>query len=330
MIAGWFLTQNNFNGVQYEQIGPEHQGQRADNFLLKCLKGVPKSHIYRIIRKGEVRVNKRRIKPDYKLQLDDEVRIPPVRMTVVQQDQSFLPKLKKVQDLERRIIFEDEGLLVLNKPSGMAVHGGSGLSFGVIEALRELRPQAKFLELVHRLDKETSGCLLIAKKRSLLKCLHEQLREKTLRKEYLALVQGDWPRAIKEVNAPLEKQHLKSGERIVRVDASGKPSRTLFHILQRFKTMTLVKASPVTGRTHQIRVHCQTSGHSIAGDTKYGSEQTNQWLQESYNFKRLFLHAHTLTFCVPEREKPILVTADIDEEMEDLLTRLEHDHKTER
>src|SRR5574344_98362 len=249
-------------------IDAEQEGQRIDNYLKTQLKGVPKSLMYRILRKGEVRVNKKRIKPEYKLIAGDEVRIPPVR--VAEANELPSAKLSSIQALAALILFEDDALIVLNKPAGMAVHGGSGLSFGVIEGLRALRPEARFLELVHRLDRDTSGCLLVAKKRSALKSLHEQLRLKTMRKQYAALVRGQWQAHVKVVNAPLLKNVLQSGERIVRVNPEGKPSETRFHILQRFAEATLVEASPITGRTHQIRVHTAHAGHPIACDDKYG------------------------------------------------------------
>jgi len=227
--------------VQLVTISSNNEGQRIDNFLITQLKGVPKSMIYRILRKGEVRVNKKRIKPEYKVNIGDEVRIPPVR--VAEKVETHLsPKLDKIAMLEHTIIYEDDSILAINKPSGIAVHGGSGLSFGVIEGLRVLRPDAKFLELVHRIDRETSGILLIAKKRSALKSLHEQLRLKQMTKDYLALFKGDWSSACKVVQAPLLKNVLKSGERIVRVDQAGKPSETRFKVEARFGFATLIKA----------------------------------------------------------------------------------------
>lgn len=219
-------NQQALNKVELVTIDEDNLGQRIDNFLVTKLKGVPKSMIYRIVRKGEVRVNKKRIKPEYKLQDGDIVRIPPVRVSASEDKPGPSAKLTKVSQLEGRILFEDKAIIVLNKPAGIAVHGGSGVDFGVIEAMRSLRPQQKFLELVHRLDKETSGVLLIAKKRRALKHLHDQLRYKKMQKDYMALVRGEWQNHDKVINAPLLKLTLKSGERIVRVNQEGKPSET--------------------------------------------------------------------------------------------------------
>ncbi|MGL4506068.1 MAG: 23S rRNA pseudouridine(955/2504/2580) synthase RluC, partial [Aeromonas sobria] len=282
--------------VQLLTIEAEHDGQRIDNFLKTQLKGVPKSLIYRILRKGEVRVNKKRIKPEYKLCAGDVIRVPPVR--VAEKNELPSANLGVIQRLESQILFEDEAMIVLNKPSGMAVHGGSGLSFGVIEGLRALRPDARFLELVHRLDRDTSGVLLVAKKRSALRSLHEQLRVKTMRKQYLALVRGKWQAHVKVVNAPLRKNDLQSGERVVRVSADGKPSETRFRIVRQFAEATLVECSPITGRTHQIRVHTLHAGHPIACDDKYGEAAFDEKMR-SQGLKRLFLHAWKLSFIHP-------------------------------
>lgn len=267
----------NTPAVHFIAISADEAGQRIDNFLRTQLKGVPKSMIYRILRKGEVRVNKKRIKPEYKLEAGDEVRIPPVRVAE-REEENVSPKLTKVAALEGAIVYEDDHILVMNKPSGTAVHGGSGLSFGVIEGLRALRPEARFLELVHRLDRDTSGILLVAKKRSALRSLHEQLREKGMQKDYLALVRGQWPSHVKAVRAPLMKNILQSGERIVKVNSEGKPSETLFKVEERYAIATLVKASPVTGRTHQIRVHTLHAGHPIAFDDRYGEAEFDMQL----------------------------------------------------
>jgi len=315
------MTEVSPQKVQFVTIDPDLQGQRIDNFLRTFLKGVPKSMIYRILRKGEVRVNKKRVKPEYKLQALDEVRIPPVR---VSESTQTIPsaKLDLVSNLESCVLYEDEALLVINKPSGMAVHGGSGLSFGVIEGLRALRPQQKFLELVHRLDRDTSGCLLVAKKRSALKHLHEQLRLKTVDKRYQALVPGQWPKTRFKVKAPLRKNVLKSGERLVSVSPDGKPSETRYRILQQFKQATLIEASPITGRTHQIRVHCLHAGHPIACDDKYGDKVFEQQLNK-LGFDRLFLHAYRISFVHPRSEKVMSVEAPLDQKLEQILKVLQ-------
>lgn len=303
----------NNTSVKLVTIAADEAGQRIDNFLRNQLKGVPKSMIYRIVRKGEVRVNKKRIKPEYKLQPGDEVRIPPVR--IAERDEAPVSaKLDKVAALNDCIIFEDDYLLVLNKPSGTAVHGGSGLSFGVIEGLRALRPEARFLELVHRLDRETSGVLLVAKKRSALRALHEQLRIKGMQKDYLALVRGQWQSHCKVVQAPLLKNILQSGERIVRVNAEGKPSETRFKVEERFENATLVKASPVTGRTHQIRVHTLHAGHPIAFDDRYGDREFDSELKGT-GLDRLFLHAAALRFEHPNTGETMRVEAPLDKKL---------------
>lgn len=305
--------------VQLLTIEAEHEGQRIDNFLKTQLKGVPKSLIYRILRKGEVRVNKKRIKPEYKLCPGDEVRVPPVR--VAEKNELPSANLGSIQRLESQILFEDDAMIVLNKPSGMAVHGGSGLSFGVIEGLRALRPDARFLELVHRLDRDTSGVLLVAKKRSALRSLHEQLRVKTMRKQYLALVRGQWQPHVKVVNAPLRKNDLQSGERVVRVSSDGKPSETRFRIARQFAEATLVECSPITGRTHQIRVHTQHAGHPIACDDKYGEAAFDEKMR-SQGLKRLFLHAWKLSFTHPVDGREMQVEAPLAPELDNFLNKL--------
>ncbi|BFU59268.1 MULTISPECIES: 23S rRNA pseudouridine(955/2504/2580) synthase RluC [Rodentibacter] len=308
------------SAVKQLTISEDEAGQRIDNYLLAKLKGVPKSLIYRIVRKGEVRVNKGRIKPEYKLQAGDVVRIPPVRISE-KNDTPVSKNLNKVAALENQILFEDDCLIVLNKPSGIAVHGGSGLNFGVIEALRALRPEARFLELVHRLDRDTSGILLIAKKRSALRHLHEQLRLKTVQKDYLALVRGQWQSHVKVIQAPLLKNELSGGERIVRVSEQGKPSETRFSIEERYPNATLVKASPVTGRTHQIRVHAQYAAHPIALDDKYGDKDFDTQMQ-TLGLNRLFLHACSIRFEHPKTGETLRFNAQLDEKMKAILKKL--------
>ncbi|MBS9433259.1 23S rRNA pseudouridine(955/2504/2580) synthase RluC [Photorhabdus hainanensis] len=310
--------------VQFVTIDDDEAGQRVDNFLLARLKGVPKSMIYRIVRKGEVRVNKGRVKPEYKLSAGDVVRIPPVRVAE-RQEAPVSAKLDKVAALGDCILYEDDHILVLNKPSGTAVHGGSGLSFGVIEGLRVLRPEAKFLELVHRLDRDTSGILLIAKKRSTLRALHEQLRLKQMQKDYLALVRGQWQSHCKVVQAPLLKNILQSGERIVKVNSEGKPSETRFKVEERFTNATLVKASPVTGRTHQIRVHTQYAGHPIAFDDRYGDKVFDSQLSDT-GLNRLFLHASALKFTHPSTGETLRLEAPMDEQLRYCIKTLRQYH----
>ncbi|MGK2946482.1 MAG: 23S rRNA pseudouridine(955/2504/2580) synthase RluC [Candidatus Malihini olakiniferum] len=296
--------------VQFIIIAADEAGQRIDNFLLAHLKGVPKSMIYRILRKGEVRVNKKRIKPKHKLLDGDEVRIPPIRVARCVKS-VVSASLGKVATLADCILYEDDSLIVLNKPTGIAVHGGSRLIFGVIEGLRALRPEARFLELVHRLDRDTSGILLIAKKRSALRALHEQLRLKGMQKNYLALVRGQWQSHCKVVQAPLLKNILQSGERVVRVSGEGKPSETRFKVEERFEQATLVRASPVTGRTHQIRVHTLHAGYPIAFDNRYGDRDFDRQLA-STGLSRLFLHAQSLTFEHPFTYETKRIEAPLD------------------
>lgn len=309
------------NSVQLIEIDEDNQFQRIDNFLTSKLNGVPKSMIYRIVRKGEVRVNKGRVKPDYKLAIGDVVRVPPIRTTVKEESNV---NLNRVSNLESHIIFEDDRLIVFNKPSGLAVHGGSGLQFGVIEGLRALRPQHQFLELVHRIDRDTSGCLVIAKKRSALRDLHEQLRNKQVDKRYHALVAGEWPSDCFKVVAPLMKNVLKSGERLVSVSSEGKPSETRYRVLQKFNRSTLLEASPITGRTHQIRVHCLHAGHPIAMDSKYGDEEFDAHLKK-VKFNRLFLHAKSISFNHPVSKERVRFEADYDDKLKKLIEKQSHE-----
>jgi 23S rRNA pseudouridine955/2504/2580 synthase len=307
------------NAVYWLQVGPEEAGQRIDNYLLRQLKGVPKSRIYRLLRKGEVRVNRGRIKPEYRVQSGDEVRIPPIRQA---ERDPTAPAEGLVSRIETAILYEDERLLVLNKPAGVAVHGGSGIRHGVIEALRAARPTAPMLELVHRLDRDTSGCLVIAKKRSALRNLHQLLREGGMDKRYLALVRGDWPGGTRTVTAALNKNQVKGGERIVTVDAGGKAARTLFRPRSRFAGASLLDVELDTGRTHQIRVHGAHIGHPLAGDDKYGDPVFNKAMSD-LGLRRLFLHAAALGFREPEREHEVRVSAPLPEDLQAVLDRLE-------
>ena len=302
--------------VVHLEVTDDHAGQRIDNFLLRELKGVPKSRVYRILRKGEVRVNKSRIKPEYRLCEGDVVRIPPVRMAEKAPELSVSASLEQL--LGRSILFEDDRLLVVNKPSGLAVHGGSGIRQGLIEALRVMRPQARFLELVHRLDRDTSGCVMIAKKRSMLRYLHEHLRNGTIDKRYLALAAGRWPNRRKVVSAPLLKNTLQSGERMVSVSPEGKKSTTEFSVIERFEGATLVEAKPITGRTHQIRVHALHVGHPLLGDDKYGDDDAYKLFRRQ-GLKRLFLHAHSLDVPMPDDAANLQVTAPLSDDLQQLL-----------
>lgn len=313
------MKEQSQQSVRFVTVEPDVAGQRVDNFLRTQLKGVPKSMIYRILRKGEVRVNKGRVKPEYKLVADDVVRIPPVRVSEGMPGPS--PKLDKIAALESQILFEDERIIVINKPSGIAVHGGSGLSFGLIEGLRALRPNANFMELVHRLDRDTSGCILIAKKRSALRHMHEQLRIGQMDKRYQALVAGHWPENRFKVKAPLRKNVLQSGERMVSVSEDGKPSETRYRILQKFDNATLVEASPITGRTHQIRVHCLHAEHPIACDPKYGDSEFDEAMRQK-GLNRLFLHAHSISLIHPGTEERVKFSAPLDATLTNTLKAL--------
>lgn len=305
--------------VRQVLVDADYQGQRLDNFLLAQLKGVPKSHVYRIVRKGEVRVNKGRSQVSYRLQPGDMVRIPPVRLA--ERDAPAAPGDRVLQLLADSILYEDKRLLVLNKPSGLAVHGGSGLKFGVIEALRALRPEEKQLELVHRLDRDTSGCLLIARRRSALRTLHELLRGDGVDKRYLALVAGRWGKDREVVDAPLSKNQLRGGERVVRVDPNGKAAKTIFRVLERFSDATLVEAELLTGRTHQLRVHLAHLGTPILGDEKYGDDAANRAMKR-LGLNRLFLHARSLSFDWTEEVGRLKVEAPLEPALEQLLAKL--------
>jgi len=304
--------------VRYVTVGEEASGQRLDNFLVKHLKGAPKPLIYKVLRKGEVRVNKGRVKPDYRVKEGDVVRLPPLRLADAAEPGLASTALKK--RLEDSILYEDSGMIVINKPAGLAVHGGSGVSLGLIEALRQARPEAKLLELVHRLDRETSGCLLVAKKRSALRSLQDALRNHQVSKTYLALVKGHWPKRKRFVESKLEKYELASGERRVKTSDEGKLSRTEFTVLGYYEVAglecTLLEAMPVTGRTHQIRVHAQSLGCPLVGDDKYSDDAFNEAMQKK-GFKRLFLHAAKLSFPLPVAEGAAIEMKTIEVELPD-------------
>ncbi len=308
---------SNITPVTFVEIDDNHKLQRIDNFLLGQLRGVPKGKIYKILRKGEVRVNKKRIKPDYKLQIGDIVRIPPVQVADDREEINPSNTLKTL--ISNSILFEDERIIVVNKPSGIAVHGGSGIRAGVIEILRSARPNADYLELVHRIDRDTSGCLLIAKRRSALRALHEQLRSNKMKKMYHAVVSGQWDINLRQCVAPLHKNQLSGGERIVSVDdVQGKKSKTRFSLLKKGTEYSVIQAQPITGRTHQIRVHCQYLGHPIANDPKYGDGSFDKTIK-ALGCSRLCLHAHSLAFIHPGSEKPMTVEAAHEPQMQTII-----------
>ncbi len=301
--------------VSFQTVDEFSEGQRLDNYLLKHLKGVPKSHIYRVIRKGEVRVNKGRKKAEYKLQLDDVVRIPPIRVSESGQVEAS-DNLKQL--LTDSVLYEDKGLLIINKPSGLAVHSGSGVTIGVIEALRSMYKDP--VELVHRLDRATSGILLIAKKRSVLKNLHEQLSQHQMEKRYTALVKGTWSKKRHTIDAPLYQN-----SRYTVVDAKGKEAISHFQPLKNFHQQdfeaSLVEVLIETGRTHQIRAHAKHAGHPIAGDDKYGDPRFDAEIKTK-GLKRLFLHAHQLTFTNPLTNEIQKVQAPLTQDLQDFLKQL--------
>ena len=305
--------------VTRRRIGEEAEGQRIDNYLLRVCKGVPKSHVYRILRSGEVRVNSKRVPPEYRLQSGDEVRVPPLRLGA---------EVKPAVPVGReyRIVHEDDGLLVVDKPAGMAVHGGSGVSFGVIEQLRRQRPQARFLELAHRLDRETSGLLLIAKKRSALTALHDLFRESYIEKRYLALVKGRWREPLRHVKLALHKYLTEDGERRVSVSPEGKAAHSIVRLVARWENFSLVEVELKTGRTHQIRVHLTHLGFPLCGDDKYGDFALNKTLQKQ-GLGRMFLHAAKLALDHPGTGERLDLMAALPEDLVVFLKRLEVNEK---
>ena len=309
------------NSVTQAIISEDEYGQRLDNFLLKICKGVPKSHVYSIVRSGQVRVNSKRADVSYRLQIGDILRIPPVR--IAQREEEVVAGAEIKADLP--ILFEDEALLVIDKPSGIAVHGGSGVSFGVIEALRRQRPQARFLELAHRLDRETSGILLVGKKRSALVAMHDMFREggiggsgRGADKRYLVLVKGRWMDPVRNVRLPLLKYLLESGERRVRVSDEGKTAHTIFRLVARWEHFSLLEAELKTGRTHQIRVHLAHLGFPIAGDDKYGDFALNKALPRE-GLKRMFLHAWRMSLPHPISGEALALEAPLPEALQRFL-----------
>jgi 23S rRNA pseudouridine955/2504/2580 synthase len=307
------------NKVQFIEISTHHAGQRIDNFLLSLEKGVPKSRIYRALRKGEVRVNKGRIKQTYKLQLGDVVRVPPLRLAEPAETPQVSDSLRAL--IETHIVFEDEAMLVLNKPAGLAVHAGSQIQMGVIEALRQIRAELPFLELVHRLDRDTSGCLLLAKSRESLLNLQQQMLSDGIDKRYLTLLKGHITQDERLVEKPLEKNTMSSGERMVQVSEHGKYAKTLFIQRDDYSTAQLVEVKLFTGRTHQIRVHAASIGHPVAGDDKYGDKAFNKVIK-THGLKRMFLHAWRLTITHPISQTGLELEAPLPDELSNVLTQL--------
>lgn len=311
--------------VSYITVQDEFSGQRLDNFLLRELKGAPRSLIYRIVRRGEVRVNDGRVKVHTRLQTGDRIRIPPLRLP------NKAPKSNRPQPIAAQIevLYEDAHILVINKPAGIAVHGGSGISTGIIEYLRASRPQDRYLDLVHRLDRDTSGCLLLAKKRSALRALHEDLRQTSehrprFRKKYRALVYGNWQVKNHVVTIPLKKNAERSGERMVLASQDGLYAKSKFTTLRSLLGSTLVEINLITGRTHQARVHAATQGHPIIGDEKYGDKQVNSQYR-AMGLKRLFLHAGYLAFPHPATEQPIEVVCPLPDELTQIIDKIGYD-----
>ncbi len=314
------MTEGKAIAVRHERIDETAAGQRIDNYLLRLAKGVPKSHIYRILRSGEVRVNGGRVQATYRLAPGDEVRIPPIRVAEPQRG-APAPAGKPLP-----VVYEDDALMVIDKPAGKAVHGGSGVSYGVIEQLRTQRPELRMLELAHRLDRETSGLLIVAKKRAALTALHDMMREGRMEKRYLALVAGRWSNPLQHVKAPLHKYLTAEGERRVRVSEEGKPSHSIVRLVKRWADYSLVEVELRSGRTHQIRVHLTHLGFPLCGDDKYGDFALNKRL-EAEGLKRMFLHAAKLAFAHPLSGEPLSFEAALPDELQDFVDRLETEHK---
>lgn len=305
-------------------VDAEHAGQRIDNFLLTLLKGVPRTMIYRIIRKGEVRINKGRVKPTTRLGEGDIVRVPPVRQANANKSP---PAIAKYRFLNDAVLFEDDALMILNKPAGMAVHAGSGISVGVIEALRAVRTDLAYLELVHRLDRETSGCLVLAKKSSVLKALHldfaqNSLKNARLDKRYLALVRGEWQGGQRRITRALNTDARRGGERVVVVDENGSYASSIMRPLGTGPLASLLEVKLLTGRTHQVRVHALSEGHPLAGDSRYGDREFNTAIRK-LGLNRLFLHAASLSFYHPLSGEKMTITAPLPDELDAILTALE-------
>ena len=310
------MAQGKAIAVRRERVDESVSGQRIDNYLMRICKGVPKSHVYRILRSGEVRVNGGRVGPTYRLAEGDEIRIPPVRVAEPTAS-APAPAGKPLP-----VVYEDDALIVVDKPSGKAVHGGSGVSFGVIEQLRSQRPEARLLELAHRIDRETSGLLIIAKKRSALTALHDMMREGRIGKRYLALVPGRWANSLQHIREPLFKFLTPEGERRVRVSSDGKVAHSVVRLVRRWQRFSLLEVELKTGRTHQIRVHLAHLGFPLCGDDKYGDFPLNKVLERE-GLKRMFLHAAHLSFAHPLTGEPVVLQADLPDELQSFIDQLE-------
>jgi 23S rRNA pseudouridine955/2504/2580 synthase len=317
MSAGARSVSQGAHGVRHVEVDASRAGQRLDNFLLGLLKGVPKSRVYRVLRRGEVRVNSARAAPSYRVRAGDRVRVPPLRLARA----ATAHEAPRLDWLAERILYEDDDFLVIDKPAGLAVHGGTGVDTGLIEALRRLRPDFPTLELAHRLDRATSGCLLIAKRRAALLALHAMLRRGSVEKCYLALVKGRWRGGAREINAPLARDRIRGGERLVGVSRDGRAAQSRFAPQAVFGPATLMEVKLYTGRMHQARVHAAHAGHPIAGDDKYGDREFNRELR-GFGLRRLFLHAARLQFAHPQSGARIEVAAELPPELETVLERL--------
>jgi 23S rRNA pseudouridine955/2504/2580 synthase len=308
------------SGVRYVEAAEGDVGQRLDNFLMRVFRAVPKSHVYRVLRKGEVRVNGKRAKPETRVALGDRIRIPPIRIDT--EPQQSKPSSSLQNFVSTTIIHEDRDLLIINKPSGVAVHGGSGLAFGVIEALRAARPELTELELVHRLDRDTSGVLVLAKRRAALREMHAALREREMTKRYLALVCGRWTLGKKTLDLPLLTNQKQGGERMVRVHPEGQSAHSVFMPKEHYgRLATLMDIEIGTGRTHQIRVHAAYAGHPVAGDEKYGDKPCNDSLRP-FGLRRMFLHAQSLQFIKPGTTEQFTISAPLSDELQAVLKQL--------
>ncbi|MCW5196607.1 23S rRNA pseudouridine(955/2504/2580) synthase RluC [Buchnera aphidicola (Pemphigus obesinymphae)] len=312
--------------IQTVSVTEAIEKQRIDNFLIKKLKTIPKSMIYRIIRTGKVKINKKKIKPKYKLAIGDQITIPSIDITekIIKKNTitNIILHKKQIENIFKNILYEDKYLLIINKPSGIAVHGGSGINFGIIEILRKLKPENYFLELVHRLDRDTSGILILAKKRSTLRNLHQQLREKKIKKIYITLVHGQWPKNKKSVTVPLLKTKLFNQKNVVKISEKGKKSETQFFIKQQYINHTLLLATPITGRTHQIRVHTAHTGYPIVFDSRYGKKNLDLKLKNKNLKNRLLLHSHKVSFIHPYYKHNITILAPLEKQFKKYLNLL--------